>query len=127
MNPQTATIEECRDFVAGAQGWTQTTDGIWCSPECKDRDDFAACVRSGVLPCLNHPVPATIDAAAKALPEGWTWLKHEDIHNGVVTVVWKAYNIETFAVVPSTGDEILDRFRLAVAAIIAGGSHDTGQ
>ncbi len=63
MNPDTATIDECRDYIAQAMGWSLQTDGfnrMWVKfPE------------GGIN---NHPIPLTLDAAAGALPEGWSWL-----------------------------------------------------
>lgn len=81
MNPNTATNEELRDWLANHQ------------------------------PML--PIPNTIDAAAKCLPDGWKLLIHE--------LTMKAYrgSWATFVTVDRTADEATDRFRLAVKAIMA--------
>lgn len=62
-----------------------------------------------------HPIPATLDAAASAMPEGWRWtccsqLWHAIPHEG------KPHKHIT---VPRTGDEIRDRFALAKACRLA--------
>lgn len=117
MSPSTATTSELRDWLAVKAGWTHTTDGIWCSPECKDPNDFAMCVRSGVLPCLNHPIP--LDLASLALPEGWTWERSEEEFS---ESGWRAYHTgRSYVHVPDTGDEIHDRLALKVAVMMAAG------
>lgn len=84
MNPNTATNEELRDWLANHQ------------------------------PML--PIPNTIDAAAKCLPEWWAWYCTE--------IEWKAHPIPTISAtntvsVARTSEESTDRFRLAVKAIMA--------
>lgn len=69
MNPTTATINECRDYIAKRKGWTLGTDPKWIGTS-----GFIVWQRDGVQhPSLGHPIPATLDAAHDSLPEGWEW------------------------------------------------------
>ena len=107
MNPNTATNEELRDWLANKQGWNKTGPVSWHQ---SSRGDDGA-TSSWCANC--HPIPNTIDAAAKCLPEGWKLLIHE--------LTMKAYRglWATFVTVDRTSDEATDRFRLAVKAIMA--------
>ena len=108
MNPNTATNEELRDWLIEKTGWTKhvfedengSSDWYW-----KNGDR--------AVDWYGHPIPNTIDAAAKCLPEGWKLLIHE--------LTMKAYrgSWATFVTVDRTSDEATDRFRLAVKAIMA--------
>lgn len=69
MNPTTATIDECRDYIAKCKGWTLGTDPKWIGTS-----GFIVWQRDGVQhPSLGHPIPATLDAAHDSLPEGCRW------------------------------------------------------
>lgn len=64
MNPDTMTLHECRDAIAEAMGYTPVTNLDlgrigWTRPDGRD--------------ILHHPLPATLDAIAGSLPEGWLW------------------------------------------------------
>ncbi len=82
MNPNTATNEQLRDWLANHQ------------------------------PML--PIPNTIDAAAKCLPDGW-----KDYANGIERLAMHTVHVHIRAAVNRTPDEATDRFRLAVKAIQA--------
>ena len=122
MNPQTMTCDECRDELARRAGWkhiTEPTDewdadtrSMTMYPEHWIREsthDVAYC----------HPYPPTLDGAAGALPEGWWWSKFE---TGSAGVKWVSGPENGFASVTvyDTGDEITDRYRLALCCVIAG-------
>lgn len=119
MNPDlnTMTLDECRDWIARDEGWTSfsATNGIvvW------HRGSFDT-VGEPYSTCKEpHPVPATIDAAASAMPERWWWFRH--VWNGewVWTAVLKCGTIARVIHIRDTDDEKLDRFRLAVACRLA--------
>lgn len=71
--------------------------------------------------------PPTLDGAAGAMPEGWTWAKGYTVSVGMGAppsgVAWSAKFVGDYArlsaSVWSTGNEILDRYRLAVACRMA--------
>jgi hypothetical protein len=110
VNPNTATNEELRDWLAIRQGWTRTGTTSWRHTS---RDDDGATSTW----CANyHPIPNTIDAAHDCFPDGWAWYCTE--------IEWKAHPIPTISAtnavcVDRTADEATDRFRLAVKAIMA--------
>jgi len=82
--------------------------------------DRSAVVGNGEKPWWNtrtgavqwaHPFPPTLDGAAKALPEGVYWTRNGE--------GWFTYINNTFtplATTADTGDEIHDRYRLAMEA-----------
>ena len=115
MNPAqalTATLDELRDWLAGEDGWVDHTtcpDG-WDSRPWKNHTTKAS--------SQDHPHPPTLDGAAKALPEGWEWSRANGVWHGWHDLCTKACG----CVEPSTddtGDEIADRYRLAVLCRIA--------
>ena len=100
MNPNDATNEELRDWLANRNGYTKI-EGLWYRQSSVYGDGSEL-----------HPIPNTIDAAAKCLPEGWKW--------DTGTFVWAAWKPGGHMVqVDRTADEATDRFRLAVKAIMA--------
>lgn len=114
MNVNEMTLDEVRDALAGADGWNTYNEGV--------PDDGARhvswwrytldAVHGGRTWCKSHPHPATLDGAAAALPEGWTWWK--------VTAEWAAQAAHSPMIyIPDTGDEIADRYRLALACRLA--------
>lgn len=74
----------------------------------------------------NHPFPATLDGAAAAMPVGWFWVREgasfSHRQDGLM-LKWKACQrgADNWRVVetPDTGDEIHDRYALALAAMKA--------
>jgi len=115
----TATVDELRDWLAVDDGWNRwrvatTVDGVTTL----GRDTWHAPNQEGKT-TINfgpHPHPPTRDGAAAAMPEGWRWIRGGNrwsgIHPGSV-VHWKDAHI------PDTGDEIADRYRLAVLCRLA--------
>lgn len=113
---KTATLDELRDWLAGEDGWQHEPPVV--------NDDGAVAggwwkwVSLSTLKartwCINppHPHPPTLDGAAAALPEGWDWWK--------VTAEWAAQAAHTPMIrIPDSGDEIADRYRLAVLCCLA--------
>lgn len=102
MNPTEAaamTTDQLRDWCAEDDGWHKVFDRTWSKP-LERKHGF------------NHPYPPTLDGAAKAMPDGWTWTRD----NGK----WRAHHPYPMElVVDDTGDESADRYRLAVMCRIA--------
>jgi hypothetical protein len=100
MNPHTATLDELRDWFADHDGFPRNT--------------LADVMKDGIGKYEDHPIPATLDAAAAAMPEGWDWTRHDNEWNG-----YFHNDPSTRVTVYDTDDETLDRFRLAAACILA--------
>lgn len=87
MNHTTATIDECRDYIAKCKGWTLGTDPKWIGTS-----GFIVWQRDGVQhPSLGHPIPATLDAAHGSLPEGYRWMVidfNSDRHEEFIVDAW---------------------------------------
>lgn len=74
-------VEMCCEFIADAKGWKYATSG-WHASEAHDGTEYQiqALADDPVYYRLdrscaqrNHPIPATLDAIAGALPEGYFW------------------------------------------------------
>lgn len=113
MNPATMTLDQCRYWLAERQGWRISSSGTWARHV--NPDGMETC-------CFVHPVRPTLDAISACMPEGWEWSKKTfrqwtawtdqlDVNN-------QPYSRST--IVPDTGDEKLDRARLAVACWMRG-------
>jgi hypothetical protein len=96
----TMNLDELRDWFA------RRTDKFphWSDAHARMLDQLGA-----------HPIPATLDAIAGLMPPGWWWSRFE---TGACGVKWVAGPYGGFASVsiPDTGDELLDRARLAMLA-----------
>ena len=110
MTPTEAmTTDQHRDWCAADDGWRRiaedTETGRW---------RWQKHLRTGdVDKREGHPYPPTRDGAAKAMPEGWKWSRDTGDN-------WRAWiGWETSVETPDTGDEIADRYRLAVACRLA--------
>lgn len=131
MNPNTMTAQECADWCAMDDGWTNTIEqlaGIHRAYRVRWYRNIASTV-----PNVNtrewhesHPHPLTLDGAAKALPEGWVWCKCLDVAENEDG--WYGWNERTqrrsdgvFICDPITNgpDELTARYRLAVACRLA--------
>lgn len=124
MTPQqaaTAPPDQLRDWCAEDDGWNKPGTPI---PLTKDWKLSTAATQAFVyghwwkafgectMRLYDHPHPPTIDGAAKAMPEGWEWWK--------VTAEWAAQAANTPMIrIPDTGDEMADRYLLAVLCRIA--------
>lgn len=117
IDPTTATLDECRDWLTRRAGWAKITDGdsgrwFWHIPGVPTALDY-----------YESPIPETLDAAAEAMPSGW--YMHELCDNrtefGTPKYPWIARASKQQGgrmpdEVRSTGEtEIVTRFRLAVA------------
>lgn len=123
---KTATLDELRDWLAGDDGWEKFTDHDYHGG---NKVDIAAWRKhQPQLAIINfgspwrvlwvHPHPPTLDGAAAALPEGWDWSRANGVWHGWHEACTKACG----CVEPSTedtGDEIADRYRLAVLCRLA--------
>jgi hypothetical protein len=114
-DPNTMTLDEIRDWLTQKAGWThRKAQDLW----------FAKDDPIGMFTCRSHPIPPTLDAAAAAMPEGWTWLREyrphpADNERGCV-VCWVAFHdVLGEVVMPDTGNEITARYRLAMICILA--------
>lgn len=118
MDVDKMTVDECRDWLADKDGWVKVKgtygEGTW-----RHRSTLYD-------PCSNwsHPIPATLDAAAAAMPEGWM-VKLEITSNGQCWA--EASRKRNYLPVDdsdpyATGTTELEaRFRLAVKARTANG------
>lgn len=94
-NVNEMSLDELRDELAVAGGWHRTGGALWWHDDGRQTTD---------------PIPATLDAIAGCWKDGWRWCKNttsycaDDIN----------YDLPRISV-PDTGDEKLDRARLACA------------
>lgn len=96
------TLDELRDWVAREVHMYDASRGVYVLPTAE----------RGVVEAIysNHPVPATLDAASAAMPEGWTWQRNDLYWFGF----WPINPFGKPGVSTSdTGNEIRDRFCLA--------------
>ena len=121
MNPNTMTAQECADWCAKDDGWIEDADLEYDDldgyPHIGYRRKHADGIRSEKR--WDHPHPLTLDGAAKALPEGWSWTKHATSFGKWWAAYPPGWNGEEYPEVVDTGDEIADRYRLAVACRMA--------
>jgi len=116
MNPNTMNLDECRDWLAKEAGWTfrSAVGNHWW--EQSEGDPGTA----------THPIPATLDEAAK-LPEGWWfWVNYSGTTEFATAdkpfrerYVCEAVTKQTAERVRSEAStELLARFRLRVACVM---------
>lgn len=113
------TTDELRDWHAKRLGWTKNENlgppCGWLEPDRWTRGDPGN--DGTILPLNIHPIPATLDAAASLMPEGWVWMRVSGTDCGKRCLLWTATNDSTgFEITPDTGDEIHDRLLLAKLA-----------
>lgn len=102
-------LDEVRDAIAEAQGYTPfyrvVGAGTWNPPDQPGEP-------KRIVP---HPVPASLDFAAKCLPEGWTW-KRTSEH-------WWAYGPgdvqRPVCYVRDTNEPIDNLMRLALSCLLS--------
>lgn len=123
MTPNTMTLDEVRDELARRDGWVlnpaeTNTDSYGVTtimPSMWTRDD------EPLGPFGHwHPHPATLDGAAAALLTEYVWGRYIDdreTENG--WYAWKRAYYNSSLHMHNTDDEILDRYRLALACRIA--------
>jgi hypothetical protein len=122
VNIDQMTEQEVRDYLAECEGWKRPAY-VWPNPEAFSTDCWTRRYESATgeitySRALSHPVPATLDAAAGCLPEGWVWQ----------SVLWyddtpaEATAISTYKAVSASGEgkewegERHARFRAAAKA-----------
>jgi len=122
MDYNTATAQECADWLACDDGWTkvQTAHGDYAWRHSTLRDD----------PCSNwsHPYPLTLDAAAGALRSNWRvdYIRDRGEYAGLGDARWYARVFRvpgdiTNSVSCEGPDELTARYRAAVASKMEGG------
>ena len=110
-DPTTMDLDQIRDWAARRQGWEY--EPIFPSGWYGVHEDK----RSSL-----HPIPPTLDAIAGLMPSGYEWDRCEDTDDGKVWRSFKRINDWkrlVGPVVPDTGNELLDRARLAMLATLA--------
>ncbi len=114
MNHHEMTAQEAADWCAKDDGWTLEHLSTDCPVTAWWRWNDHPTLKSRTW-SKSHPYPLTLDSAAAALPEGWVWDRYR--------VEWSAFKkvngLLRIVRTPDTGDEIGDRFRLAVLCRIA--------
>lgn len=98
------TTGQVRDEIARLDGWTLEEDGMW--------------YKAGEWPRKEHPFPPTLDGAASALPKGWEWTLAYH-YDGVKRWAAQDKNCRNTQMKANTGNEIYDRYALALAAMKA--------
>ena len=100
------TTDDLRDELAREMGWKMHYD--------KDGDYWTDYANRTYT---RHPIPATRDGAAAAMPEGVSWCKYKAMGK-TPCPTYRAYDNKNrmVAIVEDTGDEIHDRLALALAA-----------
>lgn len=99
MNPDTMTVDECRDWLARDDGW-EFKHNSWWHP---------------TIMALYHPYPATLDSATSAMPKEF-WYKVFVNPNGRVDAIAQR-GFMTIDVAATT--ELEARYRLAVKCRLA--------
>ena len=103
-DPTTMDLDQIRDWFAAHRYWN-FYDGWWHRPGTST---------------LSHPVPATLDAIAGLMPPSVRTFKSLPTRDGN-PVFYDAVDSGhlIIATVPDTGNELLDRARLAMLATLA--------
>jgi hypothetical protein len=124
------TTQERRDWLAIDQGWFAPGDPIPKGPGTSWPQDkpgyltldcwYKRIEGIGSRSQSKHPIDDTLDAAAKALPEGWLWSR-ELMFNGTIHWVIRRWDGDQLRALKlsDTGDEKHARFGLAIAARMA--------
>jgi hypothetical protein len=124
------TTQERRDWLARDEGWGLPGDRAVCMDG--TTGTLTSFARFAPFPSgltepqrprqvqKEHPIPDTLDAAAKALPEGWLWSR-ELMFNGTIHWVIRRWDGDQLRALKlsDTGDEKHARFGLAIAARMA--------
>lgn len=127
---QPKTLDEIRDWFARRQGWRTEppqVDGLgdhrkywwkWTISPSHGERTYA----------YFHPIPPTLDAIAGLMPPNVRTFKSLPTRDGN-PVFYEAVNSEhlIIATVPDTGNELLDRARLAMLATLAEDKAQAGE
>lgn len=120
MTPNTMTLDEVRDELARRDGWVLHKWHPTYDAESGITIFGRAWKRDGSDEPFDHPHPATLDGAAAALLTEYVWGRYIDdreTENG--WYAWKRAYYNSSLHMHNTDDEILDRYRLALACRIA--------
>jgi hypothetical protein len=128
MDPTTMDLTQIRDWAARRQGWTETTPAMCDDQPVPLGAQWHQPTRSGSPGSLTwciHPIPSTLDAIAGLMPPDWIWEKTRALMGERAS--WRAthpkyhyYLAEHLRVsILDTGNELLDRARLAMLATLA--------
>lgn len=135
FDASTAGVDECAEWLAEDDGWIRHVQPFDYHGKDEELSAWVAemgfshvATEGGKITYWTHPNhwpvmgvrapgrPITIDGAAAALPKGWTW-ERTDAGDGMT---WYAYppgwDGQEYPTIKDTGDEKLDRFRLAILA-----------
>ena len=108
--PNEMTAEECADWCANDDGWYPLAPCriLWVHGTPEDHDVTG-----------EHPYPLTLDGAASAMPEGWSWwvnFTQLDVPFIAAAIEWVTVHGE---IEVRATDEITARYRLAVSCRMA--------
>jgi hypothetical protein len=112
IDPNTATAQECADWLAGNDGWHCEIDG-------EDFERSWVIQKSLPVRTYFHPYPLTLDAAAGALREPWRLARIEVNANGRALVTITKPMPMTWEQIEGP-DRMTAEYRAAVAARLAG-------
>jgi len=125
MNHHEMTAQEAADWCAKDDGWTLEHLSTDCPVTAWWRWNDHPTLKSRTW-SKSHPYPLTRDGAAAALPDGWYWVRRYIAFADGERMMWSgcpgrdsACGAAHVQHIDDTGDEILDRFRLAVACRLA--------
>lgn len=106
IDPNTATLAQLRDWLAERKGWKYIPHFGQAGPVWEHAETHRLAM---------HPFPATLDAAAEAMPEGWrlAYISHHGESWAATATTKKDFRSG------EADTEILARFRLAMLCILA--------
>ena len=111
MDYNTATAQECADWLAGDDGWEMFDDGVWRRDKPGQREyEYLY---------NTHPYPLTLDAAAGAMKRPWRLERIEVASDGKNTVtIYNGYTANRISI--EGRDRLTAEYRAAVAARLDG-------
>lgn len=120
-NPATMTVQEAMDFAAVAKGYTKCKKyGGWHGgPNFPSDSCESGCV-VGMTTRTDHPFQPTLDSAASAMPSGWKIHMESHVGSlGYLITAWKIGNEQKVWGQATADTELLARWRLVVACMLA--------
>lgn len=117
MKPDTMTLTELRDWHRHDERWIPPGTPI-AELEGRHFRSWVRLIGDTWDFMVQDPFPTTLDGAASAMPAHHWWNRYLDFVGGSL---WAAgpNGCRVTAKVPDTGDEITDRYRLAMKAKLA--------
>lgn len=114
MNPNEMTLENCLRWLTTDMGWSLVPmPGVVNTGADAFMWEHPGRPGTGKEEWMGLPIGNDLDAIASFLPDGWEW---ERSHHGQE---WLAWSRGVAVSIEDTGDEKLDRARLAVARRMA--------